>query len=576
MRHLRKHYQIDLKIMLEQVRKVLNDIKGAIVERGVDVGDCDSPTTYPSRILSIPDDSPVSVTFIPVFKASDTKPAKPSTTPSLDVVVTGIYPTGWSTPDGLEGTLWMSYAIVGNNTVYQNWTEPIPINAPDTSHTKTFQNYLELESLDLNPSTPTGGTYDVEHDTITGDVVSTLANQEQVTWSNENLHRPGGYTYLSMATFSSTDGNIIGSWSEPVCINSAKDGKDGIDGIDGIDGTDGSNGALGKTAYPAGEWDNSKIYTADETSVPYVTYNDGYWLLIANSSVNNQPSSESTYWERMTQFDSVVTKLLIADGGTLGKFVFSGDYMFSEDGVYNDETKSYTWAIENSHFNISSTGEFTDWVPKFCVNQKTGALFASDVNLTGAINATSGKFTGEGSFCNELVEFNSDGTGHIGDNGLTWDEDGNITINRGVITGTTVWTPKYNADLAIDQKTLNIYDANNNLFVYKNVQYGSNGILIINPEFTQNTIKEWTIYSSATEILLEILSEVPFRLITIIDGITSIDPKSANITYSPLIAGTDGFYKYKISIIGSTDNSQNSPRSLLIEEIAGPQAEDPQ
>ena len=43
------------------------------------------------------------------------------------------------------------------------------------------------------------------------------------------------YTYLSMGTFSST-GDIIGTWSDPFCINSARNGKDGKNGRNGVDG----------------------------------------------------------------------------------------------------------------------------------------------------------------------------------------------------------------------------------------------------------------------------------------------------------------------------------------------------
>ena len=40
------------------------------------------------------------------------------------------------------------------------------------------------------------------------------------------------YTYISIGTFG-YDGNIIGTWSDPFCIN-ASNGKDGRNGVDGV------------------------------------------------------------------------------------------------------------------------------------------------------------------------------------------------------------------------------------------------------------------------------------------------------------------------------------------------------
>lgn len=41
---------------------------------------------------------------------------------------------------------------------------------------------------------------------------------------------------MSMGTFIAESGELIGPWSDPICINLVRDGKDGKDGINGIDG----------------------------------------------------------------------------------------------------------------------------------------------------------------------------------------------------------------------------------------------------------------------------------------------------------------------------------------------------
>ena len=247
----------------------------------------------------------------------------------------------------------------------------------------------------------------------------------------------------------------------------------------------------------------------------------------------------------MTQFDSVVTKLLIADGGTLGKFVFSGDYMFSEDGVYNDETKSYTWAIENGHFNISSTGEFTDWVPKFYVNQKTGDLVASNVKLSGEINATSGKFIGEGSFCNELVEFNSDGTGHIGAydedletyKGISWNANGDVTINKSVVTGITVCE----GDTSEEKAKVNLAEVNSNIYI---TPFTQSCAPILNLEFTYiyNTSREWIVYSNRSPFTVYVKFNSASPTIYTIDVDGTVTTQTAEGHQESPLAPIDWYY----------------------------------
>ena len=43
---------------------------------------------------------------------------------------------------------------------------------------------------------------------------------------------------MSVGTFLAKDGSQVGEWSEPICINSVRDGKDGKDGRNGVDGQD--------------------------------------------------------------------------------------------------------------------------------------------------------------------------------------------------------------------------------------------------------------------------------------------------------------------------------------------------
>jgi len=58
----------------------------------------------------------------------------------------------------------------------------------------------------------------------------------------------------------------------------------------------------------------------------------------------------------MEKFEAIYAKLLIADNGTLGKFVFNGNYMFSQEGV--DKNGDSSNAYENFNPDRPDSGDF--------------------------------------------------------------------------------------------------------------------------------------------------------------------------------------------------------------------------
>ena len=81
--------------MLEEIRNTFNDIRDAINEMGGDLSYCDSPTTYAQSILNLRtsgEGSGKSLLFVPVFKSSETKPSRPTTSMSADNPTN--YPSG--------------------------------------------------------------------------------------------------------------------------------------------------------------------------------------------------------------------------------------------------------------------------------------------------------------------------------------------------------------------------------------------------------------------------------------------------------------------------------------------------
>lgn len=122
-------------------------------------------------------------------------------------------------------------------------------------------------------------------------------------------------------------------------------------GADGANGTDGKDGRDGRIVYPAGIYDATVTYTATDTKAPYVLYGETYYVMNVTTSWTGSQNEgktpaddygqygEHATWIPMEKFEAIYTKLLIANNGTIGSFVFNGDYMFSQQGVdylYNE------------------------------------------------------------------------------------------------------------------------------------------------------------------------------------------------------------------------------------------------
>lgn len=165
----------------------------------------------------------------------------------------------------------------------------------------------------------------------------------------------------------------------------------------GADGTNGKDGRDGRIVYPAGIYDATVTYTATDTKAPYVLYGDTYYVMNVTTSWTGSQNDgktpaddyeqygEHATWIPMEKFETIYTKLLIADNGTLGKFVFNGDYMFSQQGVdyLHNEVNNY-----EDFGNDSIPFKFTDtsmWI-------KSSVSYVSftdnTINITQGSNST--------------------------------------------------------------------------------------------------------------------------------------------------------------------------------------------
>lgn len=229
--------------MINEVKRIFDDIRDAIIEMGGNIDICTSPDDYDSAIKSLAGNN--AVLFVPVFKSSDVKPDRPTTQMSSNNPTS--YPDGWSTPDGLVDNIWMTYTIVGPETVYVNWTEPLLVHSTGEQGgeglpkgmTRTFLIYAEYPSRNVTLSRPQGGHWDAENNLLTGNITSVVTpdnseTTDTVLWYPDNNHEPGLFTWLSSGTFRADTGELLGQWSEPICIT-AKDGENGRNGADGTE-----------------------------------------------------------------------------------------------------------------------------------------------------------------------------------------------------------------------------------------------------------------------------------------------------------------------------------------------------
>lgn len=141
-------------------------------------------------------------------------------------------------------------------------------------------------------------------------------------------------------------------------------------GADGTNGTDGKDGRDGRIVYPAGIYDATVTYTATDTKAPYVLYGETHYVMNVTTSWTGSQNEgktpaddygqygEHATWIPMEKFEAIYTKLLIANNGTIGSFVFNGDYMFSQQGVdylYNEVDNYEDFGNDSIPFKFTDT-----------------------------------------------------------------------------------------------------------------------------------------------------------------------------------------------------------------------------
>ena len=169
----------------------------------------------------------------------------------------------------------------------------------------------------------------------------------------------------------------------------------------GNDGVNGTNGLRGRLVYPAGTYIHNKTYEATDTQAPFVLQGEAFYVMNKTTTWNGQnlgvtPEQDwnsdgiNATWILMDDFEAVYTKLLIADNGTLGDFVFNKEYMFSKQGTDALGQDSTDYQNFNSTVKPFSFTDTSIWTYNFKSSSSNynGTITSDTITITGKTSSS--------------------------------------------------------------------------------------------------------------------------------------------------------------------------------------------
>lgn len=316
-----------------------------------------------------------------VFKNSDTKPAKPTSSDPI--------PSGWSDAPTGVGIWWMSKATIDASTGKAGaWSTPIRVTGEDGE-----------------PGPHTDFKYAKNNSTTTAPAL-VKTDRTPAGWSDTPPSLSSGeYLWMTQAEIDANN-NLLHptvGWATPVRISGEQGpkGDDGAPGEDGAPGKDGLQGCIIRLT----EWASGVEYRNDLDLVSNGPRYIDIVTIYANnkqlkfqcsqthtSSNSNKPTagSASAYWQQLNDMVPIYTPLL-----------------FAENAVINF-LQGMEFVVHNSKTDISANtiiaGLVGGDIPLFVGSNtpsnapfrvaKDGAFVATKADITGTINASSGTIGG--------------------------------------------------------------------------------------------------------------------------------------------------------------------------------------
>jgi len=129
------------------------------------------------------------------------------------------------------------------------------------------------------------------------------------------------YLWQTIAKKSSL-GTLIGFWSSPIRITPY----------------DGKNGDIGPSMVFRGDYSSTATYYGTSTRVDVVEYNNTHYVACsdAGNGFTNKVPTDKKFWNGFgAEFDSVATRLLLADNANIGGLILKNKSLISQKGTLN-------------------------------------------------------------------------------------------------------------------------------------------------------------------------------------------------------------------------------------------------
>lgn len=300
---------------------------------------------------------------------------------------------GWHT-NATSGAIWMSQKVASSASD-GTWGTPIKIKGDKgESITAMGRWYTGLIVPKQGVVTMGGSSYIAKKETTNPPLWTVTTSSGQRIKQTQD----GGktYGYILSGEMNSAEYDLL-----------ASKGEDGIPGATGKPGADGKPGEKGEQGIQGciirhSEWAVGVVYRNDEALTSGTRYVDiamirnnaaidGWDVYKCNtthtSSESNKPGVSSSTWTKLSGVGPIYTSLIIAKNGSIDFFQGNQFLIKKDDGTV---TGGLSGSIAGSKVRIWAGAHEPDDAP-FRVLE-SGRMIATDVDLTGTINAISGTF----------------------------------------------------------------------------------------------------------------------------------------------------------------------------------------
>lgn len=300
---------------------------------------------------------------------------------------------GWHT-NATSGAIWMSQKVASSASD-GTWGTPIKIKGDKgESITAMGRWHIGLIVPKQGVVTMGGSSYIAKKETTNPPLWTVTTSSGQRIKQTQD----GGktYGYILSGEMNSAEYDLL-----------ASKGEDGIPGATGKPGADGKPGEKGEQGIQGciirhSEWAVGVVYRNDEALTSGTRYVDiamirnnaaidGWDVYKCNtthtSSESNKPGVSSSTWTKLSGVGPIYTSLIIAKNGSIDFFQGNQFLIKKDDGTV---TAGLSGSIAGSKVRIWAGAHEPDDAP-FRVLE-SGRMIATDVDLTGTINAISGTF----------------------------------------------------------------------------------------------------------------------------------------------------------------------------------------